>query len=389
MLVRKFIFIVIGLTMYLCVSFAYNRMTNPLNTLLTSDDTETTETKSNNNIQVALLLDTSGSMSGLIEQAKSQLWNILNELARTEKEDGNEATLEIALYEYGNPSKTKDKNQIHQLVQFTTDMDLVSEKLFALNTDGGDEYCGAMINTSLEELEWKNNDALKIIYIAGNEGFTQGPVNYETACGNAKEKDIVVNTIFCGDYNKGINLYWKAGAIAGNGEYLNINHNRETVYIQTPYDDQINRLNSELNETYIPYGKKGKLKQLNQISQDANASSYSSTNFADRTAFKSSKKSKANDWDLVDAYKDDANILSNVEMLADSLQGLDIQQLEARIEAAASRRASIQQEIQELDKKRRSYKAEQSKNTKENSLQKSMIKTIQKQAKKKGYKVKE
>ena len=76
-------------------------------------------------------------------------------------------------------------------------------------------------------------------------------------------------------------------------------------------------------------------------------------------------------------------------MLEDSLQGLNIQELEARIEAAANRRSSIQQEIQELDKKRRTYKAEQAKNTKEESLQKSMIKTIKKQAKKKGYKVKD
>ena len=31
-------------------------------------------------IQVAILLDTSGSMQGLIEQAKSRLWNIVNTL---------------------------------------------------------------------------------------------------------------------------------------------------------------------------------------------------------------------------------------------------------------------------------------------------------------------
>ena len=32
-------------------------------------------------IEMAILLDTSGSMQGLIEQAKSQLWRIVNEMA--------------------------------------------------------------------------------------------------------------------------------------------------------------------------------------------------------------------------------------------------------------------------------------------------------------------
>ena len=82
-----------------------------------------------NTIQVALLLDTSGSMSGLIEQAKSQLWQILNTLANTEKEN-EETKLEIALYQYGSPTYGKRSNQIRQLSGFTTDMDLISKKLF-------------------------------------------------------------------------------------------------------------------------------------------------------------------------------------------------------------------------------------------------------------------
>lgn len=387
MLVRKFLFVVIGVCMYFCLSFAYTHIGTPLVSLLTSEET-TTPTDDRNAIQVALLLDTSGSMSGLIEQAKSQLWNILNELARTER-DGEEVQLQIALYEYGNPSKTKDIHQIHQLVAFTTDMDKVSEKLFALRTDGGEEYCGAMIQTSLKNLEWKSGNGLKIIYIAGNEGFTQGPINYETACGQAKEKGVVVNTIFCGDYKEGIHQYWQAGAIAGGGEYLNINHNQETTYIKTPYDDQLNQLNQKLNKTYIPYGKQGISKQQNQYLQDSNAASYSQSNVADRATFKSSKKYKATDWDLVDAYEKDAKILKDVEIHADSLAELSVEDLEAEIQAISAERSAIQEEIQVLDKKRRAYKAEQTKHQKESSLQKSMIHTIQKQAKQKGYKIKD
>lgn len=391
MLVRKFLFVVLGLTMYICVSFAYNKISQPLFSFVDSSTEESPEEENDddrNTIQVALLLDTSGSMSGLIEQAKSQLWNILNELARTEK-DNEESKLEIALYEYGNPRKTKDVNQIHQLTAFTTDMDLVSEKLFALNTSGGEEYCGAMIKTSLSDLDWKSDNGLRIIYIAGNEGFTQGPVSYETACKEAREKGVVINTVFCGDYNQGIQENWKAGALSGAGEYLNIDHNAETVYVPTPFDDKIENLNKELNRTYIPYGKKGKEKRMNQAIQDSNASTYSKSNAVDRAAFKSSKKYKATDWDLVDAYKKDKGVLKNVEIHTDTLKNLTPEALEAEIEAISVRRANIQNEIQKLDKERRVYKANQVKDEKETSLQKAMISTIQKQAKEKGYKIKE
>lgn len=96
-----------------------------------------------NKIQVALLLDTSNSMDGLIDQAKSRLWNIVNTLT-TVKYNGQAPQVEIALYEYGNDG-LKDENYIRQITPLTQDLDLVSEKLFALRTNGGNEYCGAVI----------------------------------------------------------------------------------------------------------------------------------------------------------------------------------------------------------------------------------------------------
>ena len=268
-------------------------------------------------------------------------------------------------------------------------MDLVSEKLFSLTTSGGDEYCGAMIQTSLEQLEWNSGDGLKLIYIAGNEPFNQGPISYHNSCEKATENGIVVNTIYCGSMDQGILHFWKDGATACQGDFLTIEHNQATTYFSTPYDTKINQLNTQLNSTYIPYGKKGKQKKQNQLSQDFNANVYSQSNVVDRAAFKSSKKYKATDWDLVDAYKKDKNVLKNSKIHADSLQNLSIAELEIAVEAAAARRAMINSEIQELDKKRRVYKMENNENKKESSLQDSMIKTIQKQAKAKGYTTKE
>ena len=344
-----------------------------------------------NSIKVALLLDTSGSMNGLIEQAKSQLWQILNQLATTEKDDSEETALEIALYEYGNPTRARGSKQIRKLSAFTTDMDFISEKLFALTTGGGEEYCGEIIWTSLDELEWGQNDSdLKMIYIAGNESFTQGPVNYAQACQKAKKEGVVVNTIFCGKWEEGVQTLWKQGAELAEGEYMNINHNKTTTYIETPYDDKINDLNKKLNKTYIPYGKKGKQKLKNQSMQDSNAGSYSKANSADRAMFKTSKKYKADDWDLVDAYKKDKNVLKNAKVMADTLQNISVEELEAKIEAITAERESIQQDIRETNKKRQDFIKEKSQtNADDKNLKNSIQKSIEKQAKKKGYKTKQ
>ena len=351
----------------------------------------TTPTHKKNTIQVALLLDTSGSMSGLIEQAKSQLWQILNTLANTEKEN-EETKLEIALYQYGSPTYGKSARQIRQLSGFTTDMDLISKKLFALGTSGGEEYCGEVITTSISELKWGKDDSnFKMIYIAGNEPFTQGPINYAQACQLAKNQDITVNTIFCGTYQEGVQTMWKQGAQLTDGEYMNIDHNQTTVYIETPYDKKINELNQKLNETYIPYGDTGKAKKENQTKQDSNAFGFSSANAADRAYFKSSKKYKAESWDLVDAYKDSEKITGTIERttLPDSLQTLTVEELEVKIKTISVQRTNIQNEIQSLNSQRLIHIENNSKESAEgNNLKKSIENSVQKQAKKKGYKIK-
>src|SRR5213075_3096371 len=95
-------------------------------------------------IQVAILLDTSGSMDGLIDQTRKQLWRVVNELA-TAKKDGHSPNLQVALYEYGNDAIPAENGYIRRVLPLTTDLDRVSEELFALLTNGGSEYCGQVI----------------------------------------------------------------------------------------------------------------------------------------------------------------------------------------------------------------------------------------------------
>src|SRR4051812_39565869 len=96
-------------------------------------------------VQIALLLDTSNSMDGLIEQAKSQLWSVVNEFIRARRGDGRPAAIEVALYEYGNDNLSPQEGFVRLVLPMTDDLDAVSERLFALRTRGGQEFCGQAI----------------------------------------------------------------------------------------------------------------------------------------------------------------------------------------------------------------------------------------------------
>ncbi|CAM1342271.1 vWA domain-containing protein [Tenacibaculum aestuarii] len=339
-------------------------------------------------VKVALLLDTSNSMDGLINQAKAQLWEIVNELSYA-KCNGITPNLEIALYEYGNSNLSSREGYIRQVLQFTSDLDEISENLFSLNTNGGSEYCGQVIQTSLEELDWgSNNRDLKMIFIAGNEPFTQGKINYRDAITNAKEKDITINTIFCGDYNQGITGRWQDGAIYGGGDYMTINQNKHIVHIVTPYDNDIIILNKRLNNTYIHYGTFGSSKYSNQAKQDMNAESLDEAVAVKRAVTKSSKLYNNAEWDLVDASEEKEIDFTKIkkEQLPKQLQHKLAKEIKTYVDEKRKERTEIQQKIQELNKKRKAYVAKkQQENTKKNELESVMIKAIKKQAKKKNY----
>ena len=347
---------------------------------------ENTETATKHYIKVALLLDTSNSMDGLIDQAKAQLWEIVNELSYAKCKNAR-PNLEIALYEYGNDNLNSREGYLRQILTFTDDLDDVSKELFSLTTNGGSEYCGTVIQASLDQLDWGNDrDDLKMIFIAGNEPFTQGHIDYRDAGDKAKEKDVVVNTIFCGDYSHGVSSKWKDGALRTYGDYMAINHDQKTVHIASPYDDMILQLNIQLNGTYIPYGTRGRSKMAQQAEQDSNAAGYSKENAVSRTVSKGSHLYKNSTWDLVDAEEEEGFSYDKLkkEDLPDNLKGKSKAEIKAYVEKQKVERNRVQKEISELNKKRRDFIAKQKKDT-SNGLESAMIDALKKQARKKDY----
>jgi len=351
-----------------------------------TNEVEHTEPATKHYIKVALLLDTSNSMDGLIDQAKAQLWEIVNELSYAKCRSAR-PNLQIALYEYGNDGLSSRNGYIRKILPFTQDLDDVSKELFSLTTNGGSEYCGTVIQASLNELDWGNDrDDLKMIFIAGNEPFTQGKVDYRDAGNNAKEKDVVVNTIFCGDYKHGVSSSWKDGATLTYGDYIAINHDKKTIHIASPYDDLILQLNIQLNGTYVPYGRRGRMKIAVQEEQDSNAAGYSKENAVSRTVSKSSHLYKNSSWDLVDAEEEEGfsyDELKN-EDLPENLKGKSKSQIKAYVQEQKAERNRIQKEISELNKQRREFIATQKKDN-SNGLESAMIEALKKQASKKDY----
>ncbi|MGF2411177.1 vWA domain-containing protein [Ferruginibacter sp.] len=347
-------------------------------------------------IQAAILLDVSGSMDGLIEQAKAQLWNMVSTMGKAKCSADVSPQIEIALYEYGRSTNDIKAGYVKQLSGFTSDLDSLSKILFSLKTNGGDEYCGQVIQTSLKELQWDAApENYKVIFIAGNEDFLQGNVLYTSSCNDAKNKGVIVNTIYCGDRMQGIREHWNLNSECGNGSFTNINQNDKIDDIPTPYDSLIITMNGTLNQTYMAYNSFGYNKMREVVAVDAMNSSMSKSAGIKRTKVKgNSKIYNQASWDLVDAKEKDKDAIAKIDRktLPDSLQKKTNEELEQIVEVKRQQRSAAQKEIETLNAKRDAYiAAEKAKNAanKNNAatLETEVEKIIKEQAKRYNMKI--
>lgn len=344
-------------------------------------------------IQIALLLDTSNSMDGLINQARTQLWKIVNEFNAC-KQDGVAPKLQVALYEYGNNNLAAGEGYIRMVLPLTTDLDLVSEKLWALKTNGGSEYCGHVIKNAVAELDWSGNQRVyRAIFIAGNEPFTQGNIDYRSSCAEALNKGIVINTIHCGTERVGRDGKWDDGARVGEGKFLNIDQDRASVVIDTPHDAELSRLSAELNKTYVAYGAMGGAGQMRQEAMDKRATTQPSV-AAERAVAKSSSNYSNAGWDMVDALREgklsrDRIATMDAKELPEPMRAMSVEQREAYVKEQATNREAIQKQIGELNAKRVAYiEAEQKKASPSgpDTLDTAVVKAVREQLEAKGFK---
>lgn len=354
-------------------------------------------------IDLVICLDVSGSMNGLIESAKLRLWDIVNELARLKPTPN----LRVALYSYGATNYPTDNGWVRKEVDLTEDLDEVYKMLNGLRVGGGTELCARVSKAALDEQKWSTEkDALKIIFVCGNEAVNQDKqVSLEDVAANAKQAGVIINTIYCGAGTNAEAEGWaKFAAIAG-GKYMNIDQNRavQQVAIKTEFDEQIIKLGEELNKTYVAYGKDGKDKAANQLAQDQNAAGAGGlakgakaanappVAAIERSVTKANALYRNATWDLVDKMKEkDFDITKIPEQdLPDELKNLKPEERLAYLKKKAEQRAELQKKINDLSAQRQKKideeRAKTPKTDAEKALDDALKGLIREQAKAKGF----
>lgn len=297
-------------------------------------------------IELVICLDASGSMNGLIDAARQKLWAIVSDLALAVPTP----ELRVALLTYGNDGHAVRDGWVALQTPFTSDLDLVSERLFAVTTNGGTEYVGRVLEAA-GALGWSSlPDAMQLILVAGNESAQQDSlVNVFRQSQDLIARGIVVNAVYCGPAEDNIAPAWREVAQHGEGTFATIDHNHGTIVIETPFDELLGTLSSELNLTYIPFGASGNAGAANQLKQDKNAAGMNAAAEAARAVTKSSAMYECS-WDLVDACKAGTVVVADLdsEDLPEAMKNLSAAERQEYIDNMARTRTTIQAKIAAL-----------------------------------------
>lgn len=298
-------------------------------------------------IQMAILLDGSGSMQGLIDQSKFQLSRIINELENAKK-DGQTPTLELALFEHGKGNLSADQGFLQKLSDLVTDIDIVNQKLFQIIADGSEEYTGLAIVRAVNDLVWSDDPQdFKVIFIAGNEAMQQGPVKYQDAIELATSRGILVNTIYAGGADDFDSAEWKEAARLSGGSFANIDSSMTIERIPTVFDDAVLKLNEELNKTYIIYGDRGLEGFGRMLDIDGNMGEH----LVERALTKAGHYYDSSDWDLVDAWEKKKVIIDNSfdrSFCIDEMKSMSVEEMIAFLQNKLEDRKLLQKGIQAL-----------------------------------------
>jgi len=296
-------------------------------------------------VEVAFVLDTTGSMGGLIEGAKRRIWSI----ARRIGEGRPRPDLRIALVGYRDVGDA----YVTQLHPFTSDMDEVYQALSSFRAEGGGdtpEHVSAALRDAVEALPWSGPSALKVIFLVGDAPphvDYQDGLDYRRHVADAKRRGIIVDAIQCGG-DVQTAAVWREIASAGLGHYAQIDSQGGMNAQVTPYDAELARLGAQLSGTVV-------------ISGDVRAQAVAARKMEARSAMPAAvaleaagylaRADRLADQDLVDRP-----IAEQREELkrnrAPALAGKPEAEALAHLAAQKALRADLQSKIETLQKKR-------------------------------------
>lgn len=338
-------------------------------------------------IEVCFLLDTTGSMSGLIEGAKQKIWSIANEMASAKPAP----EIRFALVAY----RDRGDDYVVRHFPLTDDLDEIHAQLMKFEAGGGGdtpESVNEALATAVRKTEWSGDrDALKVIFLVGDAPphmDYQGEPQYPEICAEAVRRDIIINTIQCGGIPETTPV-WKEIAKLAEGEFAALEQSGGMQVVETPYDADLARLNRAIGATLLPYGSERARSAV--LAKQALAESAPAPAAADRLVYNlKAGKAVQGEGELLDAIRSGRVSLESLgpDDLPKDLRGLSKDELKKEIESRRAEREKLQAEIAALAARREAYiKEESAKRSRENerdSFDKKVSDTIKKQGAKKG-----
>jgi hypothetical protein len=318
-------------------------------------------------VEVAFVLDTTGSMAALIEGAKRKIWSI----ATTIVDENPGADIRMGLIAY----RDIGDEYVTQRIELTADIQDLYARMLELKARGGGDWPES-VNEALHEgvakLSWTQGPQVsRIVFLVGDApphmDYAQD-VKYPEVLRIARERDIVVNAVQAGEARDTMRI-WREIAQMGGGEYIPIPQDGgKLVVIETPFDVEIIELQKKLNGTVIPYGPRYKRSSVEQKTrQVSNLAAAAPSSAADMAGYlnKRARKAKAGeaitgDGDLVADIAAGRQALTAVkdDELPDALRAMKPEERQAAISKQSAERETLSRRMTELVKKRDAFIAE-------------------------------
>lgn len=342
-------------------------------------------------VEVVFVLDTTGSMGGLIDAAKEKIWSIANTLVSADPAP----KIRMGLVGY----RDRGDTYVTTFTPLSDDLDKIYSKLMQFQADGGGdtpESVNQALHEAVTRTVWSDKSSTyRVIFLVGDAppqmGY-QNDIKYAKSCLKAVKQNIVINTIQCGNYHE-TTPFWREIAQMTDGEYFSVSQSGSAVLYKTPYDKQIADLSRKLDDTRLYYGSTEHIQKMESRKETAKTiySSADAPAVARRTIFNSKAAGKANflgSQELVNDVETGGVDLGTLEkeQLPAELRIMDQKTLKTHISNLSKNRKALQQQIDELAKKRQSYiqeKVSLEKDKGASSLDAKLYKCIKTQAAKK------
>lgn len=315
-------------------------------------------------LEMVFVLDTTGSMGGLIEGAKQRIWGIINEV----QQSPSHPSVRVGLVAY----RDHGDQYVTQILPITNDLDKVYTTLMDYRADGGGdgpEDVRQALADGVMKAGWSkaSDNTAQVVFLVGDapphDDYAQEPDTLTTTA-NAVKNGMIVNTIQCGSDDSTRDV-WQTIARRGEGRFFAIAQDGGVATITTPYDARLAELGNKLGSTYLAYG--GGAGEAGRDYRRASASRQAAsedkvmgaapaTAQADR-AYNKALNKDAYVGDLLQSIENGSVKLEDVktEDLPDEFQKMSPAERQKEVERRLAERKKIREEIVTLSKQRDEY----------------------------------